>query len=106
MARSEAASTGTASAPGRNRTCDQEIRRLLLYPLSYRGWDRHPRTCLTIPGRLRDSQNTPGFVVVVGRRTRYDLLLRLANRARTPLAFDHGWTDTSRLRGGADSLPL
>ena len=23
--------------PGRNRTCDQEIRRLLLYPLSYRG---------------------------------------------------------------------
>ena len=30
------------SAPGRNRTCDQEIRRLLLYPLSHRGWDRHP----------------------------------------------------------------
>src|SRR3954471_8072223 len=25
-------------APDRNRTCDQEIRRLLLYPLSYRGW--------------------------------------------------------------------
>ena len=25
------------SAPGRNRTCDQEIRRLLLYPLSYEG---------------------------------------------------------------------
>jgi hypothetical protein len=27
-------------APDRNRTCDQEIRRLLLYPLSYRGWWR------------------------------------------------------------------
>ncbi len=25
------------SALGRNRTCDQEIRRLLLYPLSYEG---------------------------------------------------------------------
>ena len=24
------------SAPGRNRTCDQKLRRLLLYPLSYR----------------------------------------------------------------------
>jgi len=24
-------------ALGRNRTCDQEIRRLLLYPLSYEG---------------------------------------------------------------------
>ena len=26
-----------SGAPGRNRTCDQEIRRLLLYPLSYEG---------------------------------------------------------------------
>lgn len=23
--------------PSRNRTCDQQLRRLLLYPLSYRG---------------------------------------------------------------------
>jgi hypothetical protein len=29
-------------APDRNRTCDQEIRRLLLYPLSYRGWRLQP----------------------------------------------------------------
>ncbi len=28
---------GMKSALGRNRTCDQEIRRLLLYPLSYEG---------------------------------------------------------------------
>ena len=32
--RKNAASSG---ALGRNRTCDQEIRRLLLYPLSYEG---------------------------------------------------------------------
>ena len=30
-------STGIFGALGRNRTCDQEIRRLLLYPLSYEG---------------------------------------------------------------------
>jgi hypothetical protein len=25
------------SAPGRNRTCDADLRRVALYPLSYRG---------------------------------------------------------------------
>ena len=29
--------SGIFGALGRNRTCDQEIRRLLLYPLSYEG---------------------------------------------------------------------
>jgi hypothetical protein len=29
-------------APGRNRTYDRQIRRLLLYPLSYRGQDERP----------------------------------------------------------------
>lgn len=33
----ESCVNGTKSAPGRIRTCDQEIRRLLLYPLSYGG---------------------------------------------------------------------
>ena len=31
-------------APGRNRTYDRQIRRLLLYPLSYGGWERAVRT--------------------------------------------------------------
>jgi hypothetical protein len=31
------ACSSSKSAPGRIRTCDQEIRRLLLYPLSYGG---------------------------------------------------------------------
>ena len=30
-------------APGRNRTYDRQIRRLLLYPLSYGGWERAVR---------------------------------------------------------------
>ena len=29
--------------PGRNRTYDRQIRRLLLYPLSYGGWKRAVR---------------------------------------------------------------
>ena len=30
-------------APGRTRTYDRQIRRLLLYPLSYGGWERAVR---------------------------------------------------------------
>jgi hypothetical protein len=34
-------------APGRNRTYDRQIRRLLLYPLSYGGRERAVRTSTT-----------------------------------------------------------
>jgi hypothetical protein len=36
------------SALGRNRTCDQEIRRLLLYPLSYEGMAARPASSLLV----------------------------------------------------------
>ena len=38
-------------APGRNRTYDRQIRRLLLYPLSYGGLGAH-RQCRTAGSRI------------------------------------------------------
>jgi hypothetical protein len=42
----------TFCAPGRNRTYDRQIRRLLLYPLSYGGQEH------MIPGKWPDSRIT------------------------------------------------
>src|SRR3954465_13894258 len=40
-------------APGRVRTCDLELRRLLLYPLSYGRWRADHRIPVRAPHRLR-----------------------------------------------------
>ena len=41
-------------APGRTRTCDLEIRRLLLYPLSYEGWTARKGLWEASLGRWQD----------------------------------------------------
>ena len=58
-------------ALGRNRTCDQEIRRLLLYPLSYEGF-----TAFRVPER-RTLSADPGPLPTVDRMT-YERWTRVA----------------------------
>ena len=43
---------GMYGAPGRNRTCDPQLRRLVLYPLSYGRMEKHPHiTSQALPAR-------------------------------------------------------
>lgn len=58
-------------APGRIRTCDQEIRRLLLYPLSYGGGHSQNTAAIrAFPrhGSGRPAWRVPGHGTVAGRK--------------------------------------
>jgi hypothetical protein len=87
------------SALGRNRTCDQEIRRLLLYPLSYEGVCLRSKADTSLHKAARQENEMEGHRALRVLKVRRGLLQSLgycSPAARTDKAADSASMSTQR----------